>query len=222
MGFRKRNILTCLLVIVATALFGTASPGDVSAREKIVFVSLFENLSKIRSSVSYDTGPKNDLDFKSKKMTVDRYSEIPRSLLEDELTNWGVKIVERQSLNKMLEENQFAMLSGLVDSSTALKVGKMIGANILVCGTIIDIAEKSKNFTGYGIQTKTTQTICNLRVRVVDISTGRVLYSKTVKGISNSMETPHGGESDSDAAVTSIENSIKEISQDENFKKSLL
>lgn len=227
MGVQKRDILKSLVpatIYIALILSSVFFKCDIAHAEKgkVVFVSLFENLSKIKSSVSYDTGPRNDLDFRNKSMTVDRYSEIPRSLLEDTLSGWGVKLVERQSLNKILEENQFTLLSGLVDSSTALKIGKMIGANMLICGTIIDINNKSKSFTGYGISTKTTQTICNLRVRVIDINTGGIIFSKTVKGTTSSTETSHGGEKDENEAVTSIENAIQEIAQDENFKKILL
>ena len=225
MGIQKRNlkiISVCFALVVFSFMMSISDKVVAKEGEKIVFVSLFSNLSKYKSSVTYETGPKNDLDFKNKSVTVDRYSEIPRSMLEDEIANMGVKVVERQNLTKLLEENQFTLKSGLVDSSTALKVGKMVGANTLVNGTILNISTKTKNYTGYGIKTQTNQIICNLRVHVVDINTGGILFTKMVKGVSTNVKTDNAEEIDSDEAASSIENAVQEIVKDGEFKKFLL
>ncbi len=60
----------------------------------------------------------------------------------------GITIVERQRVNALLVEAEFGGLSGLLDPEKAVKLGKMLGANLIVMGTIIDIHDDVVKFQG--------------------------------------------------------------------------
>ncbi len=48
----------------------------------------------------------------------------------------GLNIIERSQLKKLLKEQNFSH-SGIVDSETAKKMGKILGVDVIVCGTIV-------------------------------------------------------------------------------------
>lgn len=109
----------------------------------------------------------------------------------DELVNTHkYRVMERKELEKILGEQGF-QLSGAVDQRTAVKVGKMLGVQLLIFGNV-DFAEKeSEAHTGglggliggrlggvYGGGHKRT-TEGNLTARVVNVQTGEILFSQT-------------------------------------------
>lgn len=198
-------VFTALLVLVFSASAYSKSP-------KVVLVSLFENLSKEKATVQYEAESTAPLDYRRKRFSVDRYSEIPRTLLEDRIIDLGAEVIERQSLNKLLTEHKFISDSGLVDTSTALKVGKMLGADTLIIGTITDINKQRKKFNGYGIKTDTQVVTTSLRARIIDIETGRILFSQRAKG---SASVRYGTE---DTPINkSIEVAVEELVESSKF-----
>jgi len=206
---KRKTVFFQLIVVVLIAL----SYGSSYAGKKTVLVSLFENLSKEKDVVTYEANSNSSsLDFRRKVFSVDRYSEIPRSLLEDRLVGLGVNVVERQSLNKLLLENEFITNSGLADTTTAIEVGKMLGANTLVVGTITDISQERKTFKGYGIRTDSLVVVTNLRVRVIDVEQGEIVYSKNAKGSAN---IKYG--TAKPPIYDSVEDAVKNIVNDEKF-----
>ena len=132
--------------------------------------------------------------------------------MEDKIIELGGRVIERQSLNKLLMENKFISNSGLVDTTTAIEVGKMLGANTLVVGTIIDIKKKKKSFKGYGISTSSLVVTTSMRTRVIDIESGNIIYSKTGKGQASA-------EYDSREApiYESIEDAVEQVTNDDKF-----
>ena len=66
-------------------------------RKPIVLVPPFENQTKQHENINYEVGTSNDPDKPKRVFKVDRYTEAPRTLFENVLTNMdGVTIVERQ------------------------------------------------------------------------------------------------------------------------------
>ncbi len=177
----KRRLFFQLVVGLVAVIVSSSSFAGSS--ERVVLVSLFENLSKEKAIIKYAAESTASLDFRSKQFSVDRYSEIPRTLLEDALINMSVKVVERQSLHKMLVEHKFISDSGLVDTTTAIKVAKMLGANALIVGTITDIRKKKKKFKGYGISTSTISVETKIRARVIDLESGQAVFERTPTGV---------------------------------------
>ena len=52
----------------------------------------------------------------------------------------GLNVVERQDLNALLQEQRLA-LSGRVDESSAVEIGKLLGAQYMFYGAIVNIAD---------------------------------------------------------------------------------
>jgi len=66
----------------------------------------------------------------------------------------GIKLVDRASMTKTLEEHALN-LTGMVDSDNAIKIGKLVGARILVTGKIF-VLGKTTYVTAKMIGTETT------------------------------------------------------------------
>ena len=205
---KKIAMFSQLVVVVLMVLACTSS----YAAKRVVMVSLFENLSKTKDIIRFEGETTSALDYRSKTFSVDRYSEIPRSLLEDVIINLGSDVIERQSLHKMLTEHKFITDSGLADTTTAIKIGKMLGADTLVVGTITDIKKKRKKFKGYGISTNFMMVDTSIRVRVIDIESGRIVFSKKAKG------SARVDASEEKAPIAeSIEDAVETISEEQRF-----
>ncbi len=175
----------------------------------IVLVPPFENVTGIRSEVKMDR-------------MVDRYSEAPRTILEDILVSIpNINVVERQQLDKLLLESEFSRLSGIVDQQYAIKIGKQLGANAIVMGTIANINETDSFFDGYGIRTKKKIVTATVRVRMIDIQSGRIVFSKTIDGTQDYMKTNFGGIQNNDVAFKAIQNALNELGADQTFIGSL-
>jgi hypothetical protein len=154
---------------------------------------------------------------------VDRLTEAPRSVLEDMLANIdGVTVVERQRIDAFLVETEFGALSGLVDEEKAVKLGKLLGANLIVLGTITDIHEDTRDFQGYGVKTRVSDVKCQIRVRLLDIATGTVRFSKTLKGTKTYTKTSFGQTNSSDRASAAVEAALEKLADHEQFKSALL
>jgi len=209
--------LLSILTVLVLAVFLLAGQARGQERGAVVLVTPFENLSKVKSMTRYEVQSGEDPGNPRKSFTIDRYSEIPRSLLEDMLVNMGVKVVERQRIDQLLLESEFIRLSGLIEPETALKAGRMLGANLLVMGTIVNIQKKAATFTGYGLRQETVSVECVLRVRLVDIERGSNRFSKLVKGNVVFEKSNYGEIRDDDAAYSAIEAALGQLAEDDEF-----
>jgi len=87
-------------------------------------------------------------------------------------------LVERTKIEKVIEEQSFG-LSGLVDESSAAKVGELLGAEFLVSGVITSATRKDVDKFGYML----VQIEVGVDVRAVNTSTGEILISETAVGL---------------------------------------
>jgi curli biogenesis system outer membrane secretion channel CsgG len=113
-------------------------------------------------------------------------------LLSNELAATGdFSVVERDKLQAILEE-QNLMASGRAELSDAAKLGKLSGAQYLVMGTVSAYEEGAKkdggglSFGGISVGGKSAAAYVAIDIRVVDTSTGRIEYVRTIEGSSKS------------------------------------
>jgi len=101
----------------------------------------------------------------------------------------GVELVDRQNLDAMFEEMDFG-LSGRIDPSSAVALGKMLGPSALVTVDVqrCAVEEKSlrktlRNFKGeaYTQYISRTEGWFKGTIRVTDLATGRIFKTKTVE-----------------------------------------
>jgi len=74
----------------------------------------------------------------------------------------SVKVVERKELKKILDEIGLTM-TGAVDETTALRVGKLLGANRLALGSFMKFGDKVRINVRL-IKTETGEVLCTARV----------------------------------------------------------
>lgn len=89
---------------------------------------------------------------------------IPETITNDLLTLKGIVLVERIQLRRVLNEQKL-QLTGAIDDKTAVKIGKLIGASILVVGTF-----------------QKQQEAIELSARFVDVQTGNLLQTAKAAG----------------------------------------
>ena len=103
-------------------------------------------------------------------------------ILTTELFKTGAFIlVERDRLRRVLGEQALGQ-TGVVSSETAAQAGKVLGLNALVTGSISQFGVSTSG-ADYGVYKQKVQTAkCAVDVRVVDASTGQLLFADSGKG----------------------------------------
>src|SRR5450631_1124172 len=115
-------------------------------------------------------------------------------ILIDRLTNNGTyRVIERNALNKVLAEQNFSN-SNRADTSTAAKIGHVLGVDAIITGDITQFGrdDQNKNLGGvlgkwdkYGVGNVSTQkskAVVAITARMIDVNTGEILASVTGKG----------------------------------------
>jgi curli biogenesis system outer membrane secretion channel CsgG len=122
-------------------------------------------------------------------------------ILIDRLTNAGTyRVIERNAINKVLAEQNFSN-SNRADTSTAAKIGHVLGVDAIITGDITQFGrdDQNKNLGGvlgrwdkYGVGNVSTQkskAVVAITARMIDVNTGEILASVTGKGESTKSGT---------------------------------
>lgn len=159
----KRLIAICVLVAVA-AMIGNIPVADAASGKKIkVAVFDFQN----NSTWSW---------------WGDRLGEAANDEFVTQLVNSGqFTVVERQKLQAILAEQGLGA-SGAVQASSAAKIGKLIGAQLIFTGSITAFSIKRTGASFMGVGANTAKADSKLDVRMIDTSTGEILMVATGEG----------------------------------------
>lgn len=102
-------------------------------------------------------------------------------------------IIERKALDKILAEQNFAN-SDRADASTAAKIGRVLGVDAIVIGSVTKFGrdDKSKSIGGLGatagrfglggVKRNEAKAVCGISARMVDTSSGEILAAVTGDG----------------------------------------
>jgi curli biogenesis system outer membrane secretion channel CsgG len=94
-------------------------------------------------------------------------------------------VLEREEMEKVAYEQQFTN-SSMVTPETATQLGKILGAEILIIGSVTEFGQKESNIGGgisvfgAGVKTKTSRAAVD--IRLVNVMTGEVLAAETEDG----------------------------------------
>lgn len=95
-------------------------------------------------------------------------------------------LVDYEQLSNIAKMHEINM-SGLVDQSTAVQLGKFAGAQFMVVGNVTGLTSKESGLDyqhgrsgGLGVDVRTV--IANVAIRIVDIETGRIVGAGLGKG----------------------------------------
>lgn len=104
-------------------------------------------------------------------------------MFTDRLANMkGVSLVERSRLSEILAEQDLQM-SERIDPTTAVELGRLIGADVLVLGSVTQFGWKSEsNVSIMGVSVSAAKARVGLSARLVSVKTGQILGSLQSRG----------------------------------------
>ncbi len=93
-------------------------------------------------------------------------------------------VIERQELEKIIKEQQLGQ-TGLVTPQTAAKLGKLLGVELAVVGSVTEFgytkSSKGLSFKGIGGGLSTYKATVGIDVRLINTSTGEILAAENVR-----------------------------------------
>jgi curli biogenesis system outer membrane secretion channel CsgG len=150
-------------------------------------------------------GTKEKAQFERESQRTERefnakLSESVEDGVTDELVNMGgAKVYTRNEMKKVLEEHKFQM-SGLVDESTLVQIGKLAGVKYIITGSVNnvdlkwvtleearaaakDIFGRAGKILAAGMEAQEGWNLSvDIALRIIDVETGEILFSKIAKG----------------------------------------
>src|SRR5258708_32204847 len=134
-----------------------------------------------QSRVAYIVGTNQDVGKGIADLLVDKF-----------VNGGGYSVIERKALDKVLAEQNFSN-SDRADSNTAAKLGRILGVDAIVIGSITQFGrdDKSTNVGGggfggitgrYGISGvghKESKAVLGITGRIINVETARILASAT-------------------------------------------
>ncbi len=173
----KKLVLLCVMVLAASLALHAADTG----RKKRVAVLDFD-YGTVRSSTDAMFGTSVDV---GRGMT---------NLLVKHLVKDGTySVIERQALDKLLAEQNFST-SDRANPATAAKIGKLLGVDAIIVGTITQFGAETKKtgvggsgggWGGFGLggfKHSNSKAIVTVDARMVDVDTGEILAAEDGKG----------------------------------------
>ena len=122
----------------------------------------------------------------------------------------NIQVVERSKLKNIVKEQKFTT-SGLVNQQeTAIKLGKLLGAEYIVTGSLMTLNINETTFDGYEVETSKVDVSLNSNIKVLNVNTG-VIEQGNIYEASKSYQGETKYSLDSAAAVRSL---LNEISRD--------
>lgn len=162
----KRSIQWMAVVLVICLLVPSVWGQDLKGLKKRVAVVDFED----RSGWGHNIG-----------------SGLADMLVTELVKTGEFMVIERQELQKILQEQGLGM-SGAVTPQSAAQVGKLLGVELMVMGSVSEFGEKKSKIGGsigkFGIGGKLTSRKARavVDIRLVNTSTGEIVLAESAEG----------------------------------------
>jgi curli biogenesis system outer membrane secretion channel CsgG len=126
-------------------------------------------------------------------------AEAAQDVFVTELVKSGkFRVVEREQLQALMQEKNLT-LSGDVDPSTAVRIGKLLGVNYLLTGAVTEYGVTDKSAHGSGIgrlpgfSAGKRSFVAALNARLIDTSTGEIVWADEASQEESSVKVSVGG-----------------------------
>lgn len=86
------------------------------------------------------------------------------------------RVVEREQLEALMQEKNLT-LSGDVDPSTAVRVGKLLGVNYILTGAVTEYGNTNVGGGGFGVSAGKKKFVAAMNARLIDTSTGEIVWA---------------------------------------------
>jgi curli biogenesis system outer membrane secretion channel CsgG len=120
------------------------------------------------------------LEFKNKANNQWWHSsggEAAQDVFVTELVKSGkFRVVEREQLEALMQEKNLT-LSGDVDPKTAMKLGKLLGLNYLLAGSVTEYGSTRVGGGGGGVFAGKNKFVAAMNARLIDCNTGEIVWA---------------------------------------------
>jgi curli biogenesis system outer membrane secretion channel CsgG len=127
-------------------------------------------------------------------------SKAVQDVFVTELVKSGkFQVIEREQLSAIMQEKGLT-LSGDVDPSTAVRVGKLLGVNYLLTGAVTEYGVTDKSAHGSGIgrlpgfSAGKRSFVAALNARLIDTSTGEIVWADEARNQTSSFGGGQNGQ----------------------------
>jgi curli biogenesis system outer membrane secretion channel CsgG len=177
----------CVVLLFIAAL----SPASAQRRPRVAVLDF--DYGTVRTSVQAVFGT-----------DVDLGKGITQMLVTNLVKDGTYSVIERATMDKILGEQNFSN-SNRADASSAAKIGKLLGVDAIIVGTITEFGNETKNqglgggggsgWTGAlaGIHHSKSSTNVALNARIVNVDTGEIMGVAEGAGTSSRSSTGVGG-----------------------------
>ncbi len=112
-------------------------------------------------------------------------SELQDMLISELVSTKAFRVLERKEIDAVISEQDLSQ-SGRVSKETAVKAGKLLGAQYLIAGTVtaFEMSQSTGGrigFKGISIGGKKTKVYIAVDVKVIDTETGEIVDAKTIE-----------------------------------------
>jgi curli biogenesis system outer membrane secretion channel CsgG len=171
----------CCAAIVTVVLFSALVPAASAQKKKRVAVLNFE-YATVQTAVASVFGT-----------NVDVGKGISDLLVQQLVTDAKYSVIERNAIDKILNEQNFSN-SDRADPSTAAKIGKILGVDAVIMGSITQFGRDDQNktygggavvarkFGIGGLQKREAKAVVAVTARMVDTTTAEILAAVTGTG----------------------------------------
>jgi curli biogenesis system outer membrane secretion channel CsgG len=202
MGFPKKIVV---LLLLSAIIFGTTVFAEEVSKITVAVVDFTDQTGKDLHGIEVAS------------------TEILSTLLH----KTGVfSVVERTKLKAIITEQGFTM-SGLVDSTkNAVQVGKLLGADFLITGSVLTYGEKVVKFKGYGVTTEKTIKELVVNIKVLDMNTGNIEYATLAtaqdEALNTNSVTVASDYLERTLLQKALESSVKEITEQMKLRQTVV
>ncbi len=187
---RKALFTAAVLAILATTWVGSSMAQEAPAPARKKRVAIFDfDYATVQGGVSAIFG-----------QNVDIGKGISDLLVKYLVKDGSYSVIERKAMDKILAEQNFSN-SDRANPNSAAKLGKLLGVDAIIVGSITQFGNDTKNtgvggggggFGGFGLggfKHSKSKAIVALDARIVDIDTGEILAVAEGKGESSREST---------------------------------
>jgi curli biogenesis system outer membrane secretion channel CsgG len=170
------------VVILAMAVLTVVAPLGAQQKKRVAVMNF--DYGTVRTNVYQVFGGDTDVG-----------KGISDLLVQKLVQDGAYSVIERAALDKVLAEQNFSN-SDRADSSTAAKIGRVLGVDAIITGTITQFGRDDKNTTvgggGFGgitskyglggVKHKEAKAVVAVTARLIDTSTAEILAAATGTG----------------------------------------
>jgi len=169
------------LALAGTLILSSCAPGTKIKQKDATTVQVTEKVESKYTSPRRRVGV---IAFENKApYGQGRIGDTATDILITELVKSGKFIViERDKLDKIMAEQKLGQ-SGAIDPNTAAKMGKILGLNAIITGSVSQFGVKKEGKDFIVSQSKQQIVECTVDIRVVDAETGQILLADSGKGV---------------------------------------